>query len=305
MASLQAHILSLLLRYQVKRALRGNTDLEKVRATLAGGKFPVPSDVTFTPETVGGVPGEWVRAKGAPPDEPKLLYLHGGGYFACSPRSHRSITAAYAQRGFAVYAPDYRLAPEHPFPAAVEDAKAVWKALVARGNAPNRLTVSGDSAGGGLALALLLSLRDEGARLPGAAMLFSPWTDLAVTGASAKLNAKRDAMFTPDGIREGELIYLAGTPATDSLASPHYADAHGLPPLMIHCGETEILRDDSVRFAEKASAAGVRVELRVWPVVPHVWQLAQHFVPEARESLRLAAAFLHEAANAKPQTLAA
>jgi acetyl esterase/lipase len=293
MASWQAHIMSMLLRYQVKRKLHGNTDLASVREILAGGALPVPKDVTYTAETLGGVPGEWVRKPGTPADAPTLLYLHGGGYFACSPKSHRPITAAYARRGFSVFVPDYRLAPEHIFPAAVNDAHTVWNALVARGHAPESMVVSGDSAGGGLSLALLLTLRDAGAARPAAAMLFSPWTDLAATGASVRGNARRDAMFTPEGIVEGGKFYLADTPATNPLASPHYADAHGLPPLLIHCGDTEILRDDSVRLAEKVNEAGGNAQLRIWPVVPHVWQLAQHFVPEARESLDLAAAFLH------------
>jgi acetyl esterase/lipase len=286
--------MSMLLRYQVKRRLKGSTDLALIRAVLAGGALPVPSNIVVTPETLGGVQGEWVRAPGTQADAPVLLYLHGGGYFACSPRSHRTITAAYAQRGFSVFAPDYRLAPEHPFPAAIDDAHAVWDALVARGHVPETMAVSGDSAGGGLSLALLLTLRDAGDALPAAAVLFSPWTDLAATGPSVDRNARRDAMFTPEGIREGGSFYLGATPPIHPLASPHYADPKGLPPLLIHCGDTEILLDDSLRFAEKARAAGVPVQVRVWPVVPHVWQLAQHFVPEARQSLDIAARFLHE-----------
>jgi acetyl esterase/lipase len=299
--------MSMLLRYQVKRKLKGSTDLAFIRAVLAGGALPVPKDIVVTPDTLGGVPGEWVRAPATPADAPVLLYLHGGGYFACSPKSHRTITAAYAQRGFSVFAPDYRLAPEHPFPAAVDDAHAVWNALLAQGHTPETMVVSGDSAGGGLSLALLLTLRDAGAAGPAAAVLFSPWTDLAATGATVESNARRDAMFTPEGIREGGSFYLGATPPTNPLASPHYADPKGLPPLLIHCGDTEILLDDSLRFAEKARAAGVPVQIRVWPVVPHVWQLAQHFVPEARESLDIAANFLHKtlAASRAPADLAA
>jgi acetyl esterase/lipase len=305
MASWQAYVMSMLLRFQVKRRLRGVTDLAEVRKVLGGGVLPLPQNVTFTPDSLGGVSGEWVKATNPKPGAPVLLYLHGGGYFACSPRSHRPITAAYAARGFSVFAPDYRLAPEHPFPAAIDDAHAVWDALVASGNAPGQMVVSGDSAGGGLTLALLLTLRDAGAPGPAAAVLFSPWTDLAATGPSVQSNAMRDCMFTPEGIREGASLYLAATPANNPLASPYYADLAGLPPLLIHVGEPEILRDDSVRVADKAKAAGVDVQLRRWPGLPHVWQLAQHFVPEARESLDEAASFLHQHLAAKPERLAA
>jgi acetyl esterase/lipase len=298
MASLQAHALDLLLRLQFKRKLRGLTDLARVRAILQGEgtrPLPVPKGISFTPAIIGGIAGEWVR--GGAPATATLLYLHGGGYFACSPKTHRALTAAYAQRGFAVFVPDYRLAPEHPFPAAIEDAQAAWNGLLAAGHAPGALTISGDSAGGGLCLALLLSLRDKAACLPAAAALFSPWTDLAGTGASIQGNAGRDAMFWAPGLMRAASFYLGTTDARAPLASPLYADLAGLPPLLIHAGAREILRDDSTRLAERAMAAGVAVDLRVWPVVPHVWQLVQ-FVPEARQSLDSAAAFLRRHARA-------
>ncbi len=294
MASLQAHTLDLMVRMLFKRSMNRNLDLASVRRTLEGGKLPAPkppSGVTFTPGEVGGIAGEWVRAAGADQPASTLLYLHGGGYFACSPRTHRPLTSAFAKRGFEVFVPDYRLAPEHPCPAAVDDAAAAWRGLGARGRAAGSMAVAGDSAGGGLSVALMLCLRDAGEALPGAAALFSPWVDLAGTGESVRTNAGRDAMFWAPGLAQGASHYLGGRPATDPVASPLYADLHGLPPLLIHAGDREILRDDSTRLAERARAAGVTVELRIWPVVPHVWQLAQ-FVPEARESVESAAAFL-------------
>jgi acetyl esterase/lipase len=290
MASLQAHFLDLTLRVTVKSRLKGAMDLADVRKTLEGGKLPIPKGVTFTPATVGGIAGEWVRA-GDGGARPILLYLHGGGYFACSPRTHRPITGAYAQRGFDVFAPEYRLAPEHPYPAAIEDAEAAWHGLIAAGTAAERLTISGDSAGGGLTLALLLTLRDKGEKLPAAAALFSPWTDLAGTGASIISNARWDAMFHAAGLKGVTALYLGTRPAELPLASPLYAELGGLPPLLIHVGDREMLRDDSTRLAERASAAGVTVTLKRWPVVPHVWQLAQ-FVPEAKRSMDEAAEFL-------------
>ena len=295
MASWQAHALDAMIRVTVKRKLKNQADIESARAALGGSELPAPQTVSYTQDAVGGVIGEWITAPETPADAPTLLYLHGGGYFACSPRTHRPLTAAFAHAGFRVYAPNYRKAPEHPFPAAIEDADKVFSALLAGGTPPGRIVAAGDSAGGGLTLALMLTLRDSGRTLPAAAALFSPWTDLAATGASVQENVKRDAMFWAPGIKTGAAFYLGDTDPQNPLASPLYAELAGLPPLLVHAGERELLRDDSTRLAERARAAGVHVELRVWDVVPHVWQLAQNFVPEARESVKLAAAFLHAA----------
>ncbi len=289
-----------LIRFTIKRKMRRQRDVASVRAALGRESLPVPNDVSYTPAEIGGLPGEWVRHPAAPADAPTLLYLHGGGYIACTPRTHRQITAAYARRGFDVFVPDYRLAPEHPFPAAVEDAQAVFRGLVASGIPAARIAVSGDSAGGGLALALLLAQRDAGEAGPAGAALFSPWTDLAATGESIRTNEKRDAMLYGPGCARGAAIYLGDADPRTPLASPLHADLHGLPPLLIHVGDREILRDDSTRLAERARAAGVQVELRVWPVLPHVWQMAQHFVPEARESLGRAADFLRATCAPSP-----
>ncbi len=300
MASLQAHLLDLMFRTQIKPKMKGASDVLAVRRTMEAGSLPSPKGITFTPATVGGIQGEWARANGVPPAA-TLLYLHGGGYFACSPRTHRPFSGTYAKHGFEVFVPDYRLAPEHPFPAAVEDAEAAWQGLVDLGHAPDSLTVSGDSAGGGLSLALMLTLREKARPLPAAAALFSPWTDLAATGSSVVGNARRDAMFWAPGLVRGGETYLGAASARNPIASPHYAELRGLPPLLIHVGDREILRDDSTRLAEHARAAGVKVELRVWPVVPHVWQLAQ-FVPEARQSMEAAATFLKRHASSSNAT---
>jgi monoterpene epsilon-lactone hydrolase len=304
MASWQAHTLDLIIRIQVKRKMKQNPDLAQVRKMMNAGTFPAPKDVEYRPDTVGGVAGEWVTHGVLPETAPVLLYLHGGGYLACSPKTHRPITGAFAKAGLRVWVPDYRLAPEHPFPAAVEDAQAAWHGLLARGYDAANNGVAGDSAGGGLSLALMLALRDGNHALPAAAVLFSPWTDLASTGESMVTNAKRDAMFHAPGTGEGAAYYLGGADARSPLASPLYADLHGLPPLLIHAGDREILRDDSTRLTKKARAAGVSVEERIWPVVPHVWQLAS-FVPEARESLKRAADFLISETRAKVTQIAA
>ena len=292
MASWQAHLMTLLLKYRVKRKMPAVVDLHAARAMLAAVKHRVPAKVTLTEAAVGGIPGEWLRSVTVPP-RGTLLYLHGGGYFACSPATHRAITGGFAQRGFHVFAPDYRLAPEHPFPAAVEDSVAAYRGLVDGGVPASSLTVAGDSAGGGLALALLLSLREAGVPLPAAAVLFSPWTDLAATGTSLKTNTRRDAMFSGESIGRATAPYLAGQDPKHPLASPLYADLQGLPPLLVHVGSYEVLLDDSVRLVERAKAAGVAATMRSWPVVPHVWQMFP--LPEARASMDEAAQFLHAA----------
>ncbi len=298
MASWQAHALDAIFRITVKRRLERQTDFATVRAAMNQETLASPKGARFQAETLGGVPGEWVEAGAA--QEATLLYLHGGGYFACSPRTHRAITAAYAQHGFRVYAPEYRLAPEHPFPAALEDAAAAYRALLERGFEASRIALSGDLAGGGLAVALLFKLRRDGVALPAAAALLSPWTDLAVTGESIRVNALREAMLATRKIPIGASYYLNGTDPRTPLASPLYGDFAGLPPLIVHVGDREALRDDSTRLVERARAAAVHVELKIWPVVPHVFQLAQVFVPEARRSLAEMAAFLHEAIASAP-----
>jgi monoterpene epsilon-lactone hydrolase len=292
MASWQAHLSVWIVKWRVKRKLRGVRDYRMARKILRPDPYTVPAAVRISPAQVGGVAGEWVE--GAPPTNTVLLYLHGGGYFGCSAASHRPITVGFALEGFRVLAPDYRLAPENQFPAAVDDAVATYRGLLGDGYSPASIVVAGDSAGGGLALSLLLALREAGAPLPAGAVLFSPWTDLAATGESIRTNAARCAMFHGPDIGPSALYYLGDADPRNPLASPLYADLTGLPPLLIHVGADEILRDDSTRLAERAQEAGVRVKLKIWPVVPHAWQLAPHRVPEARQSLREGATFLRE-----------
>ncbi len=291
MASIQAHLITLFLKWRVKRGLGKTADFKVARAILGR---PPPFDargVTIRPATLGGVPGEWIEPAGGG-SGPVLLFLHGGGYFACSPRTHRPLTTAFARAGLRVYAPDYRLAPEHPFPAAVDDAVAVYQALLESLGPGGRVGVAGDSAGGGLSASLLVALKERGAALPAAVALFSPWVDLAGDGASMKTNARRDAMFSGDGMAEVAGLYLNGVDARDPRVSAVFADWAGMPPLLIHVGTWEVLLDDSVRLAERARAAGVDVTWRAWPVVPHAFQLFNKVLPEGRESIRLTADFL-------------
>ncbi|KAF1029978.1 MAG: Monoterpene epsilon-lactone hydrolase [Burkholderia plantarii] len=221
-----------------------------------------------------------------------LLYFHGGGYYFCSPHTHRPLVFALAARtGARTFSLDYRLAPEHPFPAAHDDALAAYLALLASGVAPESILIGGDSAGGGLALALLVALRDRGVPLPAGAILFSPWTDLAATGETLRTNDGVDPMFAGAALGRAAELYVGEASPTDPYVSPLYADPAGLPPLFIQAGSTEVLLDDSRRMAERAREAGVSVEFEIWPRMPHVWQMAVPFVPEAGQALDQAAAF--------------
>jgi epsilon-lactone hydrolase len=282
--SLRLRLFSTLIRLSVRSRLGDMRDLARLARVFEGYRMPAPRGVRFRPETLGGVPGEWAEAGG---DKP-LLYLHGGAFVGCSPRTHRALTGAFALRGFRVFAPDYRLAPAHPFPAAIDDAVAAWRGFAERVDAP--AAVAGDSAGGNLALSLMLIVKTE-TRRPTAAVLFSPVTDFTGGGDSWRSNALRDAMFTHD-LANLAAFYLCGADPRDPRASPLFGDLSGLPPMLFHVGESEILRDDSVRFAAAALALGSPAELKVWNGAPHVWQFLHGLAPEARASLDEAAAFL-------------
>jgi cation diffusion facilitator CzcD-associated flavoprotein CzcO/acetyl esterase/lipase len=298
-ASLQARIAAYVVRRRVKPRLGDMTDIPRIRQVF-DKPLPAPRGVRYTPDTLGGVTGEWVQADDQTPPNAgatTLLYIHGGGFVGCSAYTHRPITAAFARRGLRVFVPDYRLAPEHPFPAAALDVQAVYRAM--RAQMPQgRLVVAGDSAGGNLALGLMLALREAGEALPDAAVLFSPATDLTGQSPSLTLNAERDAMFHGPSLANLSEPYLRGADPSQALVSPLLGRLDGLPPMLVHVGESEALRDDSLRLAQRAREAGVTVELQVFPVVPHVWQLI-HQLPEARRSMDAAARFLREA---KPRT---
>jgi acetyl esterase/lipase len=223
-----------------------------------------------------------------------VLYLHGGGYLFGSPKTHRQVIIAMAKafQGPA-YGLDYRLAPEHPFPAAVEDAVQAYQWLLAR-HPQAQIVLAGDSAGAGLAIATAVVVRDSGLKLPKAIVGFSPYSDLAVTGDSIEANAKSCAMFTPRGIREAAAMYLSGADARDPRASPLYADLAGLPPMLLFASHHETLRDDTLRLADRATAAGVKVELIVRDRLPHVWPVFVTLLPEAREAFARVTAFARE-----------
>ncbi|HZZ62250.1 MAG TPA: alpha/beta hydrolase [Roseiarcus sp.] len=290
MTSLRARMLNSIMRRRVKSRLAGCVTTLDARRVFLGTPLPGPFGARFIPAAPGGVAGEWVEAKAAFPVRATLFYLHGGGYIGMSPATHRELTGAFACRGFRVFAADYRLAPEHTFPAALDDAVAAWRAL--RTSVSGPIYAAGDSAGGGLTLALMLRLRDLSERNPDAACLFSPWTDLAVTGASTRTNESRDPLIVASGLAKVAAVYLAGADPQNPFASPLYGDFTGLPPLIFFVGDTEVLLDDTIRAAERARAAGVRVELRVGPDMPHVWPFLNRITPEGRCAMDEAAAFL-------------
>ncbi|WP_250532954.1 alpha/beta hydrolase [Caballeronia sp. AZ10_KS36] len=282
----------------LRRRMRPETakpvlDVERARAYTSRRLWSPPVPKGWQLEV--GADGEWLRSAAS---RRTILYLHGGGYYFCSPRSHRAISFALAVRTQAnVFSLDYRLAPEHRFPAAVDDAVAAYRALLAVA-APQTIVIAGDSAGGGLALATLLALRDAGDALPAGAVLFSPWTDLTASGASMTSNEGRDPMFHAAVFPKVAAQYLGDADAAHPYASPLFGDYDGLPPLLIQAADTELLLDDSTRVAKKARAAGVRVDLEIWRNVPHIFPIWAPFMPEARQALAHAARFIDDVTGA-------
>jgi acetyl esterase/lipase len=242
------------------------------------------------------VRGEWIEPVRAKKDDGDgvIFYIHGGGYVSCSAATHRPITAALARLARRrVFSLDYRLAPEHRYPAALDDAVAAYNWLrTHEGISPRAIAFAGDSAGGGLVLASLLRLRDAGVPLPACAVCFSPWTDLAGTGESQRLNDGRCAMFRTENNDEFAPAYLGDASPRDPYASPAYADLAGLPPLLLQVGSTELLLDDARRVHRKIQAANGTSRLEIYEDVAHCWQMLDGFVPEARAALQQAAAFI-------------
>jgi acetyl esterase/lipase len=231
------------------------------------------------------VPGLWISTPAG--RSRSLLYFHGGGYALGSSRAHAEMASWIARAAQArVFVLDYRRAPEYRFPAALEDALLAYRWMVNSGTDPRSLAVGGDSAGGGLTLALLVSLRDRGEPLPSSAVCISPWVDLEMTGASIVSKAEVDPLLSRAGLQQFADWYLGGQSARQPLVSPLHADLRELPPLLIQVGTSEILLDDAVRLAERARAAGVRVTLQQYEDMPHVWHVFASFLPEGREAAR-------------------
>lgn len=254
----------------------------------------MPDGVSIEEVDVDGMTALWCRPKGAPADS-VVLYFHGGGYVLQSAQSHRKLTSHLALQGNRdVLSVNYRLAPEHPHPAAIEDAMRAYKWVLAKGYAASRIAVSGDSAGGGLSLALLLAAKRDGVAQPAGAVVFSPWVDLVGTGDSMDSKAGVDLMVQRHALQLMASMFVAGGSFEDPLAAPLHGDFSGVAPLYIQVGGDETLLDDSTRIATKAAHAGVPVRLEVFPEMQHVFQAAVGMIPEATDAVAKAGAWLRE-----------
>lgn len=253
-----------------------------------------PKDVQITPTKIAGVVGEWLTPRSLLARNKIMIYLHGGGYVVGSPATHRSLVARFAKAcSIRALSLDYRLAPEHPFPAALEDALAVYHQVLDHGIAPENILLAGDSAGSGLALATLISLRDNNQPLPAMSVCISPWTDLALTGESIQTCAGLDPYISYDSLTLNT-HYLGNHNPRSPLVSPLYADFTGLPPLLIHVGTDELLLSDSTRLAEQAKNAGIDVTLKIWDDMWHDFHMWAPYLPEANQALEEIAGFVNK-----------
>jgi len=254
----------------------------------------LPTGCFHEPRTLGGVKCERVVPQGALAGR-TILYLHGGGYTAGSPRSHRPMVARIAEAAKAVaVSADYRLGPEHRFPAAVEDAVAVYRTLLETGTDPGQLVVAGDSAGGGLTMALALALKAEGLPQPAGFLAISPWVDLTQSGASYRTKADTDPMITKAGLDSAALAYLGGLEASDPLASPVLGNFEGVAPVLIQTGSEEALLSDSITLADVLAHARVEVRLEVWPEMIHVFHAWGAALQAARRAIKVAGVWMDE-----------
>jgi len=277
---------------QMAQAMAEAKDMNAMRAVMIEAQ--APAGVTCTPVEVGGVSAEWSVADGSAEDK-VILYLHGGGYVMGSAGSHRDVTGRLSKAsGARVLSLNYRLAPEHPFPAPVDDAVAAYRWLLAQDISPSNIAIAGDSAGGGLALATLLALRDAGHPLPAAGVGISPWVDMEGTGESMTTRAAVDPVVQKEGLLEMAKLYLGDTDPKNPLAAPLHANLAGLPPLLIQVGDAETLLDDATRITERARKAGVDVTLKIWDEMPHVWHLFAPILPEGQQAIEEIGTFFKE-----------
>lgn len=267
---------------------------QEFRAVFEELVVPPPADIKSEQVSASGIDSEWVTAPGAKADR-VVLYLHGGGYVIGSVKTHRDLMGRVSRSAQArVLGLNYRLAPENPFPAAVDDAVAGYRWLLGQGYKPSKIAVAGDSAGGGLTVATLVAIREAGLPLPAAGVCQSPWVDLEGIGESMTTRAKVDPVVQREGLNGMAQGYLQGKDPRTPLAAPLYADLKGLPPLLIQVGDAETLLDDSNRLTERAKAAGVQVKLEVCPEMMHVWQLFASFLPEGQQAVDVIGKFIAE-----------
>ena len=265
------------------------------RLDFFAGMIPTAFGVSVRKESIAGLYAEWLITDGSPEDK-LLLYWHGGAYAMGSCKSHRPCVSHIARAaGVRALLPEYRLGPEHPFPAAIEDSVRVYRALLIQGYEPANIVVAGDSAGGGLTAAMLLSLRDAGDPLPGAVGLLSPWLDLTGQGESMTTRVGQDPWFSPEDLPHVTRHYCKDDELGNPLVSPVFADASGLPPTLIQVGNDELLLSDSERFAANIRTGGGQVEIDVWPGMWHVWQMFIGLMPESRQAVDKLGEFIRKA----------
>ncbi len=300
MVSWQTKALNLVLHQTIKRIMSGRGSVEETRRFIeAKGRTRLPPDMRVEPVAANAFRGEWIRTPESS-EERTLLYLPGGGFMLpASAQVPLLIARINREAGTRAMLVHYRLAPEHPFPAGLEDCLAAYRHLLDLGTDPKRIVIAGDSAGGGLTLSTLLALRDDGDPLPAGAVVISPFTDFSFGGESRFANARHDPMLSPDGIREMNALYLDDALHDNPLISPVYGDFHGLPPVLAQVGSTEILLDDARRVAARAVAQGVDFEVEVWEQVPHVWHVWS-FLPETKAATTRIAQFIRERTAAVP-----
>src|SRR4051812_46407446 len=264
----------------------------RVRIDTVASVDGVAPDIPFDKVELGACEAEWSLAPGSDPSK-VLLFFHGGGYCSGSLRSHRGMVSETGRAAkVRTLAVGYRLAPENPFPAALDDAVAAFEFLLAQGVAASHVVIAGDSAGGGISLSTMIRLRDAGKPLPGAAWLVSPWVDLEMTGATIDSKAAIDPLIHREYLEELASAYLSGASPRDPLASPLHADLAGFPPVLIQVGSAETLLDDSVRIAGRLGAADVSVRLEIWPHMIHAWHLWSPRLTAGRDALASLGAFI-------------
>ena len=246
----------------------------------------VSKNITVEKINMEGIQAEWlIPFSSSTRSEKVILYFHGGGYVTGSIEDHRMMCGLLANAtGTKVLIPEYRLAPEHPFPAALDDALKVYQWLLGQGYSSANMIIAGDSAGGGLSVATVLALKEKSGSLPAAVVCLSPWADLALTGQSHTTKAKAEAVLRKDVLHEWALCYTDESNLTNPLVSPVHGDFHGFPPLLIQVGSEEILLNDSTLLAEKAKSAGVDVTLKIWDGMWHVWQALGDMIPENKKT---------------------
>ncbi len=296
--SLQARFWRIVLR-KVFKEKRLTIEENRARSASTANLMRIPKGVTVTDVNIDGLHSKWISPS-ATNSRKVILHLHGGGYVTGGADSHLMMCIPMAQTlQTKILLPEYRLAPEHPFPSAVDDAVKVYRWLLAQGDLPKEIIISGDSAGGGLSLATVQALRAAGDPLPAAIVCMSPWTDLTFTGQSHITKAEADPVLLTDVLREWAACYAETETPNNPLISPIYADFHNFPPMLIQVGSEEVLLDDARMLAEKAKSAGVDVTLKVWDDLWHVWPALGDLLPESKKAFEEIGEFIDSLVTTK------